>query len=73
MLYNYFMATYDYKCSEHPEDMEHRYSEDRSMNDPSPQDLICKFKGCDAKLIRIFTAPPIQFKGGGYNTSKPWR
>jgi predicted nucleic acid-binding Zn ribbon protein len=43
------------------------------MNDPSPQDLICKFEGCGAKLIRIFKAPPIEFKGGGFSTNNPWR
>jgi predicted nucleic acid-binding Zn ribbon protein len=67
------MPTYNYKCSAEPDNKEHLYSEDRSMNDPSPEDLICKFEGCGAKLIRIFAAPPIQFKGAGFSTNKPWR
>lgn len=67
------MPTYEYKCSKNPDDKDHSYSEKRSMNDPSPENLICKVEGCGAKLLRIFNAPSIEFKGGGFNTSKPWR
>ena len=67
------MPTYEYKCEDHPEDKDHLYSEERNMTDPSPENLICKVDGCGAKLIRIFNAPPIQFKGMGFSTNQSWR
>jgi predicted nucleic acid-binding Zn ribbon protein len=64
------VPTYKYKCSENPE---HLYKEFRNISDPTPENPICKVEGCGAKLLRIFTAPPINFKGGGYSTNKEWR
>lgn len=43
------------------------------MTDPEPENPICKIEGCGGKLNRIFTAPPIQFKGMGFSTNKAWR
>lgn len=61
--------TYEYKCESNPE---HKYFESRGINEDQKQ-LICVEEGCEGKLIRVFSAPPIQFKGTGYSTSKPWR
>ena len=61
--------TYDYVCEINSE---HKYSESRSMNEDQKR-TTCAEDGCEGKLIRIYTPPPIQFKGTGYNTSKPWR
>lgn len=67
------MPTYEYKCSEHPDDPEHRYEEFRNISSSEPENLICKVEGCGAKLTRVFSAPPINFKGGGFSTNKEWR
>jgi putative FmdB family regulatory protein len=67
------MPTYQYKCENQPDDAEHRHNEVRSMSDPEPENSICKVEGCGGKLIRIFNAPPIQFKGMGFSTNKSWR
>ena len=58
------MPTYEYKCETHPEDKEHRYIEVRAITADEPADLICRVEGCDAKLLKIFTAPPIKFGNG---------
>jgi hypothetical protein len=62
-------TTYDYKCSENAE---HRYAESRGVNDEQIQ-LTCVEKGCDGKLLRVYTSFPINFKGGGFSTKKDWR
>lgn len=67
------MPTYEYKCEARPEDQEHRYKETRSITAAEPRKLTCKVKGCGAKLIKIFFAPPINFKGGGFSTKEEWR
>ena len=69
------MPTYQYKCENEPEDTNHKYEHTRNMTDPElePEKLICKVEGCGGKLERIFTAPPIQFKGMGFSTGKSWR
>jgi predicted nucleic acid-binding Zn ribbon protein len=64
------MPTYQYKCSNHPEDKNHEYEETRLMNDPTPEDPICKIEGCDGKLLRIFGAPPIIFNGIGFSAKR---
>lgn len=61
-------TTYDYKCSENPE---HTYSESRSMTEEQKQ-LICVVDGCEGRLVRVFSAPKINFKGGGFGTNKDW-
>jgi predicted nucleic acid-binding Zn ribbon protein len=61
-------TTYDYKCSENPE---HLYSESRGMNEEQKQ-TTCAEKGCNGRLVRVFSAPKINFKGGGYGTNKDW-
>ena len=63
------MPTYEYKCENNSE---HVYKHVRSVNDSEPE-LICTVEGCDGKMIRIFNAPPINFKGGGWSTKDNWR
>jgi putative FmdB family regulatory protein len=62
------MPTYEYKCSENSE---HKYSEERGMTEDQKQ-LTCISESCDGTLQRVFTAPPITFKGGGFSTKKPF-
>jgi len=64
------MPTYEYKCPENPE---HRYQEVRSISSDEPKDLICVEEGCEGKLMRVFNAPPINFKGSGFSTNQSWR
>lgn len=59
---------YDYKCSENPE---HLYSESRGMDEEQKQ-LTCAEDGCEGKLLRVFSAPKISFKGGDFSTKKTW-
>ncbi len=61
--------TYEYKCDKNPE---HKYTETRGINEDQKRST-CAEEGCDGRLVRIFNAPPIQFKGTGYSTSQPWR
>jgi putative FmdB family regulatory protein len=68
MRYDYGMPTYEYKCSENSE---HKYSEERGMSEDQKQ-LTCVSEGCSGKLQRVFNAPPISFKGGGFSTNKPF-
>lgn len=58
------MPTYQYICENG-----HEYEEVRGMSE-EPRNTICTKRGCDAKLIRKFGAPPITFKGGGFNASR---
>jgi putative FmdB family regulatory protein len=58
------MPTYEYKCSEKPE---HQFTEKREMS-AEPSRLTCAESGCNGRLIRIFGAPPITFKGMGFNS-----
>jgi len=67
------MPTYEYKCESQPEDQEHRYKEVRSITAAEPEQLTCKVEGCEAKLMKIFFAPPINFKGGGYSSKGEWQ
>ena len=60
------MPTYDYKCSENPE---HTYQEVKSINDPEWA-TTCAADGCGGKLIRVFGAPPIMFKGSGFSSNR---
>ena len=64
------MPTYAYKCSENPE---HTYQDVRSITAPEMEDLSCKVPGCEGKLVRVFGAPNIEFKGGGWSTKQNWR
>ncbi len=61
-------TTYEYKCSENPE---HKYLEYRSMHEDQKQ-LTCVEEGCEGRLVRVFYAPKINFKGGGFGTNKDW-
>lgn len=54
--------TYEYYCSENKE---HTYSEIRSITENQTK-FTCAEEGCDGKLLRKFTAPPITFKGTGF-------
>lgn len=51
------MPTYDFKCPKG-----HTFSLVRSINDSA--DPTCP--DCKAQATRVFTAPPISFKGSGF-------
>jgi putative FmdB family regulatory protein len=54
------MPTYEYKC-----DNNHFYSEVRLMTENSSVST-CKEEGCLLELKRVFSAPPVTFKGSGF-------
>lgn len=54
------MATYEYKCENG-----HEYVEERSMTEDQRQTECAE---CGAALARVFSAPTIQFNGGGWST-----
>jgi hypothetical protein len=54
------MPTYEYKC-----DNGHLYSEVRLMTENSSVST-CKEEGCLLELKRVFSAPPVTFKGPGF-------
>lgn len=56
------MPTYEYKCSK----CEAPYSEIRGMTE-SEKRKTCAAKGCNGKLLRVFSAPPISFNSAGFN------
>lgn len=56
------MPTYEYKCSINSE---HTYKEIRSINENASRDT-CATEGCEGRLLRVFSAPPITFKGTGF-------
>jgi putative FmdB family regulatory protein len=56
------MASYEYTC-----DNGHTYVEVRSMNEDQKETQCPE---CGGDLKRIYTAPPIGFKGAGF--AKPW-
>jgi putative FmdB family regulatory protein len=56
------MPTYDYKCDTNPE---HKLTEIRGITETSTK-TTCAEDGCDGKLLRVFSAPPITFKGSGF-------
>lgn len=64
------MPTYKYKCSN---DDEHTQTEVRSITAPEPEDLICAEEGCGGTMKKVFGAPNIEFKGGGWSTKETWR
>jgi putative FmdB family regulatory protein len=57
------LPTYQYVCKKG-----HPYEEIRSMTEDQRR-KTCVNKGCGTKLSRVFSAPPITFKGAGF--SKP--
>jgi putative FmdB family regulatory protein len=57
------MPTYEYKCSINPE---HKYIDIRGMNDEATRST-CAEEGCEGRLMRVFSAPPITFKGSGFS------
>lgn len=54
------MATYEYKCENG-----HDYVEERSMTEDQRQTTCPE---CEGALSRVFSAPTIQFNGGGWST-----
>lgn len=58
--------TYEYTCSVNPE---HKYVEVRSINAEVSR-TTCAADDCDGKLVRVFSAPPITFKGSGFSSNK---
>ena len=54
------MATYEYRC-----ESGHDYVEERSINENQKQTECVE---CGSKLARVFSAPTIQFNGGGWST-----
>lgn len=58
------MPTYLYVC-----ELGHEYEEIRGMSEEQ-RSSICIRPDCGTKLIRKFSAPPISFKGSGFNASK---
>jgi predicted nucleic acid-binding Zn ribbon protein len=61
--------TYEYKCSENPE---HKNVVHRSITAEEPEEQICIVEGCTGKLSRVFHAPKINLKGGGFSSNKDW-
>lgn len=55
------MPVYEYVCEEG-----HTYSETRGITEDQVRST-CAEEGCDAKLKRVFSAPPITFKGTGFS------
>ena len=58
------MPTYEYVCENG-----HPYTEVRGINDEDSV-TTCAEDGCGSKLKRVFSAPPITFKGGGFSSSR---
>lgn len=56
------MPTYEYKCDTNPE---HKFVEIRGITETSTV-TTCAEEGCEGKLLRVFSAPPITFKGTGF-------
>lgn len=56
------MPTYEYKCPDG-----HSCSEVRGMNEDA---TLTKCPECDKPLSRIFSAPPITFKGSGFSQNR---
>ena len=61
--------TYEYKCSANPE---HKHLVYRSITAEEPEAQTCTEEGCEGRLLRVFHAPKINFKGGGFSTNKDW-
>ena len=62
------MPTYEYKCEKVTE---HVYSEIRGITEDQKQ-TTCVISGCDGKLLRVFSAPPINLKGTGFSSKSPF-
>jgi predicted nucleic acid-binding Zn ribbon protein len=56
------MPTYEFKCELVPE---HKYVEVRGITESSTRST-CAEEGCEGRLLRVFSAPPITFKGSGF-------
>jgi putative FmdB family regulatory protein len=59
------MPTYEYKCEKN---LEHKYVEIRAINEEQVK-KTCVEEGCDGKLLRVFSAPQVTFKGTGFNST----
>ena len=57
--------TYEYVCAE----CGTPYNETRGINEEQKQQT-CAADGCEGKLKRVFSAPPIQFKGSGFSSNR---
>ena len=55
------MPTYSYKCK----DNEHSYDELRGMFD---EQIVTLCPECGSELMRVFSSPPVSFKGAGFNS-----
>jgi putative FmdB family regulatory protein len=55
------MPSYEYKCPDG-----HTYVEVRSINAEASRDTCPE---CDKPITRVFSAPPITFKGGGFHAN----
>jgi predicted nucleic acid-binding Zn ribbon protein len=56
------MPTYEYKCDLIPE---HKFVEVRGITESASRST-CAEDGCNGRLLRVFSAPPITFKGPGF-------
>lgn len=57
------MPTYEYVCNKNAE---HKFVENRGMSEEASRST-CAEKGCNGRLVRVFSAPPITFKGSGFS------
>jgi putative FmdB family regulatory protein len=58
------MPTYEYKC-----DNGHKYVEIRAITEDSTV-TTCKKPNCSLDLKRVFSAPPVTFKGTGFSSTR---
>ena len=57
------MPIYEYKCKK----CGHKFEQQQSMSDPAPSK--CPSNGCRGKVMRVFSAPAIMFKGKGWHVN----
>ena len=57
------MPIYEYKCEKCGE----RFEKQQSYGDPAP--AHCPSNGCRGKIMRVFSAPAIMFKGKGWHVN----
>jgi putative FmdB family regulatory protein len=57
------MANYEYMCED-----KHITVDVRSMTEESKPTIICEI--CTKEAKRVYSAPPVQFKGSGFYSSR---
>lgn len=57
------MATYEYICEDN-----HVTVENRSMTEESKPTVVCEV--CTKTAKRVYSPPPVQFKGSGFYSSR---